>query len=592
MRLVRTAFLFSAFTLCASGLAAQPVPTAVQQAYLKASNTDAGDWFGLPVAVSGNTVVVGAPVEASGATGVNGNQSDNSASAAGAAYVFVRNGSSWTQQAYLKASNTNAHDVFGWSVAISGDTIVVGAQGEASNATGVNGNQANNSASNAGAAYVFVRNGTTWTQQAYLKASDTGSGASFGESVAVSGDTIVVGAPFEVGQNIISGAAYVFERVGTNWFPAALLKASNPDQGDEFGWSVAVAGNTVAVGAWLESSDATGINGDQSNNFAQYAGAAYVFVGSNGGFTWNQQAYVKASNTATDDGFGYAVSLSGDTLLVSSPGFGFGTGLAYVFTRAGTVWSQQAFLGASNPDALDNFGYSVAISGDEALIGAYREDSSGVGVNGNQSNNLSTDSGAAYVFVRNGTSWSQADYLKASNTDSSDNFAFFVALDSDTAVVGAYAEGSNATGVNGNQADNSAAESGAAYVFDLGLDPWTDLGHGLAGSHGIPYLAGTGTLVGGTFVTTTVTHLDPGNMATDYIGLSAMNAPFKGGVFVPSPNLVIGPLPTTLTGTIDLPSTWPTGVPSGFSFYEQWWLHDSTAVHGFAASNAIRGTTP
>ena len=152
----------------------------------------ANDFFGISVAISGNTVVVGAQLEASAATGINGNQSDNSATEAGAAYVFVRNGTTWAQQAYLKASNTDANDEFGCSVAISGNTVVVGARGEASAATGVNGNQSDNSAPDAGATYVFVRNGTTWTQQAYLKASQAGDTA-FGFSVAISGDTAVVG---------------------------------------------------------------------------------------------------------------------------------------------------------------------------------------------------------------------------------------------------------------------------------------------------------------------------------------------------------------------------------------------------------------
>src|SRR5215470_11011768 len=140
-----------------------------QQAYLKASNTGISDYFGWSVAVSGDTVVVGADQESSSATGVNGNQADDSASASGAAYVFVRNGTVWSQQAYLKASNTEASDQFGFSLAISGDTVVVGAPNEASSATGVNGNQANNSASFSGAAYVFVRSGSVWSQQAYLK---------------------------------------------------------------------------------------------------------------------------------------------------------------------------------------------------------------------------------------------------------------------------------------------------------------------------------------------------------------------------------------------------------------------------------------
>ena len=145
-----------------------------QQAYLKASNTEASDFFGSSVAVSSDTVVVGAEGEDSNATGVNGNQLDNSELLSGAAYVFVRppGGTTWSQQAYLKASNTGAGDRFGISVAVSGDTVVVGAYSEDSNATGVNGNQLDNSALSSGAAYVFVRppGGTTWSQQAYLKA--------------------------------------------------------------------------------------------------------------------------------------------------------------------------------------------------------------------------------------------------------------------------------------------------------------------------------------------------------------------------------------------------------------------------------------
>ncbi|MBC7980937.1 MAG: FG-GAP repeat protein, partial [Armatimonadetes bacterium] len=164
-----------------------------QQAYLKASNPGATDRFGWSVAVSGDTVVIGAPYEDSSATGVNGNQANNSADASGAAYVFTRSGTTWTQQAYLKASNTGVFDRFGRSVAVSGDTVVIGAYSEASNATGVNGNQVNNSAYGSGAAYVFTRNGTTWTQQAYLKASNTGVNDDFGWSVAVSGGTVVIG---------------------------------------------------------------------------------------------------------------------------------------------------------------------------------------------------------------------------------------------------------------------------------------------------------------------------------------------------------------------------------------------------------------
>jgi hypothetical protein len=221
---------------------------------------------------------------------VNGNQSDDSSFRAGAAYVFVRSGTSWSQQAYLKASNTGKRDAFGFSLSVSDDTVVVGAYGEASNATGVNGDQAFNGSPDAGAAYVFVRGGPSWSQQAYLKASNTRLGDIFGLSVSVSGDTVVVGAPYEYSNATgvngdqsdnsadYSGAAYLFVRVGTTWSQQGYLKASNTNAEDVFGGSVSVAGDTVVVGAPGEDSSATGVNGDQSDNSADRAGAAYVFT--------------------------------------------------------------------------------------------------------------------------------------------------------------------------------------------------------------------------------------------------------------------------------------------------------------------------
>jgi hypothetical protein len=474
-------------------------PTFVQQAYLKASNTDASDNFGFSVAVSGDTVVVGAYTEDSNATGVDGDQANNAASGAGAAYVFVRAGSTWSQQAYLKASNTGAGDFFGFSVAVSGDTVVVGAYREASNATGVDGDQANNAATGAGAAYVFVRAGSSWSQQAYLKASNTDAGDQFGFSVAVSGDTVVVGASREDsnatgvdGDQANSaapdaGAAYVFVRAGSTWSQQAYLKASNTDASDLFGWSVAVSGDTVVVAAPIEDSNATGVDGDQANNDANGAGAAYVFVRAGG--TWSQQAYLKASNTDASDEFGYSVAVSGDTVAVGAFGeksnatgvdgdqannsMSF-AGAAYVFVRAGSSWSQQAYLKASNTGASDTFGDSVAVSGDTVAVGASGEDSNATGVDGDQANNDANGAGAAYVFVRAGSTWSQQAYLKASNTDAGDLFGRPVAVSGDTVVVGARGEDSNATGVDGDQANNAASGAGAAYVFELATFIFSD----------------------------------------------------------------------------------------------------------------------
>jgi hypothetical protein len=275
--------IFGLATVVTAGIydsLAQNANTIAQQAYLKASNTEASDYFGSSVAVSGDTLVVGARHEGSNAIGINGNQSNNNATDSGAVYVFVRSGTNWSQQAYLKASNTGPGDEFGWFVAISGDTIVVAAPFEDSNTTGVNGDQSNNNATDSGAVYVFVRSGTNWSQQAYLKASNTGASDYFGWSVAVSGDMVVVGAPGEdsnargvngnQSNNSLSfaGAAYVFVRSGTDWSQQAYLKASNPDALDDFGASAAVSGDTVVVGTYNESSNATGVNGNQTDNSA------------------------------------------------------------------------------------------------------------------------------------------------------------------------------------------------------------------------------------------------------------------------------------------------------------------------------------
>ena len=387
-----------------------------QQAYLKSSNSDQGDRFGSSVAVSGDTIVVGALFEDSSATGVNGNEADNSMDAAGAAYVFVRNAGVWTQQAYLKASSTTTAlgggDHFGEFVAISADTVVVGAQLEDS-LTGV---PSDNSGINPGAVYVFTRSGTTWSQQAYLKASNLSNQDRFGCSVAISGDTVAIGAEDQDTTASASGAVYVFTRSDTTWTEQAFLKASNPGFNDGLGWSVDVSGDTLVAGAHQESSNATGVNGDETNDLASQSGAAYVF------------------------------------------------------TRSGSVWGQQAYLKASNTDSSDKFGESVAIDGDTIIVGAYQEDSAATGVNGDDTDNSASLAGAAYVFTRSGTTWSQRDYLKASNTDVNDRFGFSVAVSGDTQVVGSFWEASSATGINGNDADNSASLAGAAYIFAASAD--------------------------------------------------------------------------------------------------------------------------
>jgi hypothetical protein len=258
------------------------------------------------VAISGDTIVVGARFESSNQTTITHGgtaSADNSADRSGAAYGFVRSGTTWIAQAYLKASNAEANDTFGETVAISGDTIVVGASGEDSVQTTVSNGataSADNSAPSSGAAYIFTRSGTTWSQQAYLKAPNAEAGDVFGgDNVAISGDTIVVSARLEdSSQTTItngssasadnsapsSGAAYVFTRSGSTWRQQAYLKAPNAEGSDQFGLSLSISGDTIVVGTFAEDSNQTTItNGPTASpdNSSANAGAVYVFQASN-----------------------------------------------------------------------------------------------------------------------------------------------------------------------------------------------------------------------------------------------------------------------------------------------------------------------
>ena len=427
------------------------------QAHLRGSNTEGGagpappvpfltphtDGFGLAVAIDGNTIVVGAPHEDSAATGVNGNQADNSAGNAGAAYVFVRDGGgNWTQQAYLKASNTDSGDGFGGAVGISGNIIVVGAVGEASNATSINGNQADNSVQSAGAAYVFVRDGGgNWTQQAYLKSPDTPSAGTilpnptyqppggFGASVAVDGNTVAVGAPYGY-----PGSTTVFTSVDDIWAIQGHFKVSTGDtfQSDAFGFSLALSDDTLLVGA-PQKGDPPAID---PGNPIQPPGLPTPPPP-----LFNVSPDQSTATESTDYYYGYA------------------EGRAYIFTRTGISWSQQAELKASNADVGDSFGHHVALDGDVAVISAPGESSSTIE---SATDNSAMSAGAAYVYGRANNVWQQVDYLKALNADERDSFGSSAAIVDTIVFVGAQYEGGLAS-----MYDNDAVSSGAAYVFTL-----------------------------------------------------------------------------------------------------------------------------
>jgi FG-GAP repeat protein len=400
------------------------------ETYVKPSATGVFDEFGVSLAMS-----VDGKLLAAGAYGEDGGTADpddNSIDGSGAVFVFAKAADGWAQQAYLKAAKPAAGDGFGITVALSIDTNTLAA-GAFRDDTG---------ATDSGAVYVFSRAGDTWEQQAVLKASNPGAGDHFGASLAMSGDgnTIAVGAAD-------GSAAYVFARTGSSWTQQAMLLGGTHD--DQFGYSVALSrdGNVLAIGARLEGG----------------SGAARVFVRS--GDSWSVETSVHGGSDGDQLGWSVALSPTGSMLVVGAVGVGGLTGAAFVFERRDGVLQPMAELAASNPDAGDAFGWSLAITPDEQLlaIGAPRESSAATGIGGDGSDNSAGSSGAAYMFVRSGETWIQAAYVKASNTGDSDRFGQTIALSArHTLAVGANTEASG----TGDPADNSAPGAGALYVLE------------------------------------------------------------------------------------------------------------------------------
>src|SRR5579872_621667 len=360
--------------------------------YIKPSNTKPGPTsnysssfdFSDALALQGDTLVVGAPQESSNASGINGDQSDDSVPSAGAVYVFTRSGSTWSQQAYIKPSNGGSPMNFGWSVALDGETLVVGAREEASASTGVNGNQNDTSVSGDGAVYVFTRSGTTWSQQAYLKPAHTAPNQWCGFAVAVSGDTLAFSCPQDLptapdAANEV-GSVYILTRTSGVWTQQAYLAPNAYG----LGASLALQGDLLAAGVPYQLSPADGSSRTQG-------GIVEVF--SRSGTTWTQEALLSANlgpvgdrgPPSFDDKFGTSLALSNGTLAVTAPeeaypvdgspnGWG---GATYVFTRSGTAWSGQARLTALDaqlePAATGGgFANAIALDGDRLVVGAPR----------------------------------------------------------------------------------------------------------------------------------------------------------------------------------------------------------------------------
>ena len=327
----------------------------------------------------------------------------------------------------LTASDAAAVDVFGTSVSISGDTAIVGADSDDDNGF------------NSGSAYIFTRTGGVWSEQAKLIASDAAAGDGFGRSVSISGDTVIVGALSD-DNGFNSGSAYIFTRTGGVWSEQIKLIASDSTIGDVFGWSVSISGDTAIVG----------VPGDNDLSGSPSTGSAFIFTRSGEG-VWSEQAKLTDVLGEAGDKFGESVSISGDTAIVGVPGddsetvpgdTGVDFGSAHIFTGSGGVWIEQAKLTASDAARQDNFGNSVSISGDTAIVGVPSNDDDG------------NSSGSAYIFTGSGGVWIEQK-LTASDAAETDLFGISVSISGDTAIVGTPLD------------DDDGNGSGSAYIYEL-----------------------------------------------------------------------------------------------------------------------------
>lgn len=450
--------------------------------YFKASNTDANDSFGDSVALSadGSTMAVGAIKEKSTSTAINEAQDNNDGIDRGAVYVFVRvataTGQQWQQQAYIKPSQSSNYRYFGRSVALSenGNTLAVGSQ-------------------NQDRAFVFSRAGSEWNEEAIITPESGFQGLKgFGQSVALSldGDTLAVGArregePFSQGSLYGRGAAYVFVRDDSGWSEQAFLKPLNDPQIDNdrayVGEVVSLSGdgNVLAVGAPGYNHTVSG-----SQTTLDRAGAVYTFIRTDG--VWSSHHRLIASNADATDEFGRSVALSADGLSLAigasreeSNATGINgdqddnsigrAGAVYVFSRAEGEedWSQQAYIKADT-SSFASFGSSVAFNDDGSLlaVGAKDKASGSAGIN-NPSAESVGNSGAAYLFVRESGLWQQTAFIKAPNPGNGDYFGGSLSLSGDgsTLAISADGEKSQAIGINGDQDDDSASNSGAVYLY-------------------------------------------------------------------------------------------------------------------------------
>jgi hypothetical protein len=403
--------------------------SAPTESIIRPSSGSENDLFGIDkvrLNSDGTYAVVGASYNDTGA-----------AVSTGGAYVFSRSGSTWSQQQLILPAEVQQSDIFGADLDINddGDYIIAGASGE----DGGSGDPT----SGAGAAYIFTRSGSTWTQQAKLTPSDAAANDSFGFAVSISGDATyaIVGAYYKGSGD---GAAYIFTRSGSTWTQQAKLTVGSAGDDTRFGYYVAMNRDGTYVVA-------------NASKYNSYTGRTHVF--SRSGSTWTEYtSTLDPSDVASGDRVSYLdINADGDYVVLgawSNDDDGSRSGSAYIFNRSGSTWSQQAKLTASDAQASDDFGKSVSISsdGDRVIVGAYGEDGG--------SGDPTSSAGAAYVFERDDTTWTEVKKLTASDATAADNFGSQVGISGDGgyAIAGAPYE----DGGSGDPISNV----GSAYIFD------------------------------------------------------------------------------------------------------------------------------
>jgi len=404
----------------------------IERKKLLASDGSGADYFGISVSISGDTAIVGAY------------GGDDRGFWSGSAYIFSRHqggADNWGEVKKLTASDGEANAQFGYSVSISGDTAIVGAYGDDDNGSG------------SGSAYIFFRDqggANNWGEVKKITANDGAAEDEFGYSVSISGDTVIVGARYDFNNINRSGSAYIFSRdqgTADNWGEVKKLTAGDGTHNDCFGWTVSISGDTAIVGAPYDD-----------DNVA-YSGSAYIFFrDQNGADNWGEVKKITASVGEEYDRFGHSVSISGDTAIVGA--FGVDGGSAYIFFRdqnGADNWGEVKKITASDGEAGDLFGWSVSISGDTVMVGAYGGDDNG------------HDSGSAYIFSRDwggSNNWGEVKKITASDGAHDDSFGNSVSISGATAIIGAFYDGYNGTA------------SGSAYVFSCdqrGVDNWGEV---------------------------------------------------------------------------------------------------------------------